>query len=88
MSAILIFAGAALLVFALALQANRMGYVYFVIGPRAILVIALALGVLALTFKARAETRQLSFPIVSKFVNAPSPPRPVQRLIKVRRSPE
>lgn len=53
MSALLIFLGAALFVFAIAMQANRMGLLYFVIGPRTILFAALAIGAIALAFKFR-----------------------------------
>lgn len=51
MSALLIFLGAALLVIGVALQANRAGYLYFVIGSRTVLFLALALAIIVLILR-------------------------------------
>ena len=43
--------GAIFLALGLVMTANRSGYVYFVVGPRSVLVLAGAIAVAALTFR-------------------------------------
>ena len=48
MNVLLIAAGAILMALGLVMAANRSGYVYFVVGPRSVLVLAGAIAVAAL----------------------------------------
>ena len=50
MSAILFVIGCILMAVALVMQANRAGYVYFVIGPRAVLAVAGVIAILGVWF--------------------------------------
>jgi hypothetical protein len=51
MNLALIAIGAILLALGLVMAANRSGYVYFVVGPRSVLVLAGAIAVAALAFR-------------------------------------
>ncbi len=51
MNVLLIAAGAILMALGLVMAANRSGYVYFVVGPRTVLVLAGAIAVAALAFR-------------------------------------
>jgi hypothetical protein len=48
MNVLLIASGCVLMALGLVMAANRSGYVYFVVGPRSVLVVAAVVGVLAL----------------------------------------
>jgi hypothetical protein len=48
MNVLLIAIGCVLMALGLMMAANRSGYVYFVVGPRSVLVVAAVVGVLAL----------------------------------------
>ena len=48
MNVLLIAIGCILMAVGLMMAANRSGYVYFVVGPRSVLVVAAVIGVLAL----------------------------------------
>jgi hypothetical protein len=48
MNVLLIAIGCILMALGLVMAANRSGYVYFVVGPRSVLVLAAVVGVLAL----------------------------------------
>jgi len=50
MNVLLFAVGAILMAFGLVMAANRSGYVYFVIGPRLVLVLAGVIAVAALAF--------------------------------------
>jgi hypothetical protein len=51
MNVLLIAAGCILMALAVVMAANRSGYVYFVVGPRSVLVLAGAIAVAALAFR-------------------------------------
>lgn len=51
MNVLLMAAGAILMALGLVMAANRSGYVYFVVGPRSVLVLAGAIAVVALAFR-------------------------------------
>jgi len=51
MNVLLIAAGSVLMALGLVMAANRSGYVYFVVGPRSVLVLAGAIVVAALAFR-------------------------------------
>jgi predicted branched-subunit amino acid permease len=51
MNVLLIAVGCILMALALVMAANRSGYVYFVVGPRSVLVLAGAIAVAALAFR-------------------------------------
>ncbi len=51
MNVLLLAAGSILMALALVMAANRSGYVYFVVGPRSILVLAGVIAVAALAFR-------------------------------------
>ena len=51
MNVLLIAAGAVLMALALVMAANRSGYVYFIVGPRSVLVLAGAIAVAALAIR-------------------------------------
>ena len=51
MNVLLIAAGSILMALGLMMAANRSGYVYFIVGPRAVLVLAGVIAVAALAFR-------------------------------------
>ncbi len=51
MNVLLIAAGSILMALGLVMAANRSGYVYFIVGPRSVLVLAGAIAVAALAFR-------------------------------------
>jgi hypothetical protein len=51
MNVLLIAVGCILMALGLVMAANRSGYVYFVVGPRSVLVLAGAIAVAALAFR-------------------------------------
>jgi hypothetical protein len=51
MNVLLIALGCILMALGLVMAANRSGYVYFVVGPRSVLVLAGAIAVAALAFR-------------------------------------
>jgi hypothetical protein len=51
MNALLFAVGSILMALGLVMAANRSGYVYFVVGPRSVLVLAGAIAVAALAFR-------------------------------------
>jgi len=51
MNILLIAVGCILMALGLVMAANRSGYVYFVVGPRSVLVLAGAIAVAALAFR-------------------------------------
>lgn len=51
MNVLLIAAGSTLMALGLVMAANRNGYVYFVVGPRSVLVLAGAIAVAVLAFR-------------------------------------
>jgi hypothetical protein len=54
MNVLLIAAGSILMALGLVMAANRSGYVYFIVGPRSVLVLAAVIAVLALWFRLAA----------------------------------
>jgi hypothetical protein len=50
MNVVLIALGSILMALALMMAANRSGYVYFIVGPRSVLVLAGVIAVVALAF--------------------------------------
>ena len=51
MNVLLIAAGSILMALGLVMAANRSGYVYFIVGPRAVLALAGVIAVAALAFR-------------------------------------
>ena len=51
MNVLLVAVGCILMALGLVMAANRSGYVYFVVGPRSVLVLAGAIAVAALAFR-------------------------------------
>lgn len=51
MNVLLIAVGCILMALGLVMAANRSGYVYFIVGPRSVLVLAGAIAVVALAFR-------------------------------------